>query len=233
MICNGCHHANKMREADASLDPSCPVCRESMMKVTADELEKHMMKRIEANDPVAMTHEGVEQTQKGDYSSAFEYFTRAAELGDVEAHFELAALYRDGHGVEKDKQKKIHHLELAAIGGHPYARYALGCEEWDNNDWDNNDNAERAMKHWIIAASLGDDRPIQFMIEMSRRDMSAKTTLILLFVHIRPLWIKPRVRRGKQPKNINELLNYVMSCYSSNRRAPILGLPDLLFTSAA
>jgi len=216
LICNGCAHANKMREEEASL---CPICQESLMKFTPDELKKFVTKRIQMNDLVVIRYEGIQQSTKGDYESAFEYFTKAAELGNVDAHYQLAVLYRDGHGVEKDKEQEIHHLELAAIGGHPTARYDLGCEEWDNND-----NAERAMKHWIIAASLGDDRPIQFMMEMSRRDMSAKTTLILLFVHIRPLWIKPRVRRGKQPKNINELLNYVMSCYSSNRRAPILGI---------
>eukprot|EP00984_Skeletonema_dohrnii_P022030 scaffold11147_cov79-Skeletonema_dohrnii-CCMP3373.AAC.2 len=171
LICKGCNHANKMREAEASLDPSCPICQESLT-FTPDEYEKFMMKRIEANDPVVIRHKGVEQAQKGDYSSAFEYFTKAAELGDIEAHFELSLWYRDGHGVEKDKQKEVHHLELAAIGGHPTARYNLGCEEWDNND-----NAERAVKHWIIAAALGDDSPIEFMLEMSEEGYVSKDDL--------------------------------------------------------
>ena len=41
------------------------------------------MKRVEANDPVAICHEGGEQYAKGDYSSAFEYWTKAAGLGDI------------------------------------------------------------------------------------------------------------------------------------------------------
>eukprot|EP00984_Skeletonema_dohrnii_P026906 scaffold16308_cov71-Skeletonema_dohrnii-CCMP3373.AAC.4 len=175
-ICNGCNHANNMREEEASLDASCPICQESL-KFTADEFEKQRMKRIEANDLVAVRHKGVEQAQKGDYESAFEYFTKAAELGNADAHYQLAVLYQFGRGVEKDKQKEIHHLELAAIGGHPTARYNLGCEEWDNNDWDNNDNAERAVKHWIIAAALGNDSPIEFMKEMSEEGYVSKDDL--------------------------------------------------------
>jgi TPR repeat protein len=56
-----------------------------------------------------------------------------------------------GKGVEKDLKKQLHHLEIAAIGGHPDARYNLGCVENENG------RIQRAMKHWIIAANLGDD----------------------------------------------------------------------------
>jgi TPR repeat protein len=47
------------------------------------------MNRLEANDPVAMCQEGIEQYKKGDYSSAFEWNTKAAGLGLVEAHYRL------------------------------------------------------------------------------------------------------------------------------------------------
>ena len=55
----------------------------------------------EANDPVAILEEGKNQCNKGEYIKAFEYFTKAAELGDVEAHYKLACLYHDGLGVEQ------------------------------------------------------------------------------------------------------------------------------------
>ena len=184
LICNGCAHANQVREEEASLDPfyrkpapsRCPICQESL-KFTPDELEKFMMKRIKMNDPIAIRHEGIEQSRKGDYQSAFKNFTKADELGNADAHYQLSLLYQNGHGVEKDKQQEVHHRELAAIGGHPTSRYDLGCEEWDNNDWDNNDNAERAVKHWIIAAALGDDSPIEFMMEMSEEGYVSKDDL--------------------------------------------------------
>ena len=35
----------------------------------------------------------------------------------------------NGEGVEKDEGKAIYHLEEAAMGGHPRARYDLGLGE--------------------------------------------------------------------------------------------------------
>jgi TPR repeat protein len=69
-------------------------------------------------------------------------------------------MYGDGDGVEKDMGKEIYHRELAAIGGHPTARYNLGCHEWQNR------NPERAMKHWFIAAAQGRDESIELLLAM-------------------------------------------------------------------
>jgi TPR repeat protein len=46
-------------------------------------------------------------------------------------------------------EKGIHHWKEAAIGGHPQARHYLAIIEG------NNGNTERAVKNFIIAASLG------------------------------------------------------------------------------
>ncbi len=110
-----------------------------------------LMKRIEANDPVAMCHMGTKRCEEGDYKSAFGYWTKAADLGDVLAHYQLSTLYRDGRGVEKDRNRELHHLTEAAIGGHPSARHNLGCVEWKNG------KMGRAAKHFIIASKLGHD----------------------------------------------------------------------------
>ena len=158
VICNGCNYANKMREIELRLEQRCPFCRKALpdTKEEADELRK---KRIEANDPFAMCSEGMEQRERGDYIRAFEYFTKAAELGDAQAHSQLANMYLQEHGVEKDTGKYIHHLEEAAIGGHPSARYALGICEYYGGD------EERAVKHFIIAAALGLDASIKKLME--------------------------------------------------------------------
>jgi len=155
VICDGCDYANAMRQIQQSLDDTCPFCRKPVP--TEEESTKYRMKRIEANDPVAICQQGVKYYNKGDYCSAIEYFTKAAKLGDVEAHYKLAVCYRLGHGVEKDEKKEIHHLEEAAIGGHPRARYNLGVIEW------NNGKIERAVKHWIIAAKQGFDGAIEVL----------------------------------------------------------------------
>ena len=162
-ICAGCALANYRRETEMRLPQSCPFCRKPAAS-TDEECDKRMMKRIEANDPNALRFEGSEQYKKGDYQSAFGYYTKAAELGNAWAHYTLSLLYRDGEGVEKDEEKEIHHLEEAAIGGHPDARYFLGMHEWNNNY-----NAERAVKHWIIGATLSDDDSLKKLMEAFRQ----------------------------------------------------------------
>src|SRR6056300_946225 len=80
-------------------------------------------------------------------------------MGDFEAHFNLSIMYRKGQGVEKNTKKEVYHLEEAAIGGHPEARYNLGCYEGKNKRHD------RAKKHYIIAAKLGDDDALEVVKE--------------------------------------------------------------------
>eukprot|EP00984_Skeletonema_dohrnii_P029323 scaffold19814_cov71-Skeletonema_dohrnii-CCMP3373.AAC.2 len=170
VVCNGCTFANNLRIMEERLEYSCSFCREPVLS-TQEERDKQRMKRIEANDPVALREEGVKQYVKSDYSSAFEYFTRAAELGDVDAHYSLSLMYYNGHGVEKDKGKEVPHMEEATIGGHPSARYNLGCHEW------NNGNTERAVKHWIIAAAQGDDDAISDLMDEFRSGIVSKDDL--------------------------------------------------------
>ena len=107
-------------EGEMRLKPNCLFCRNTLPE-TKKECDKRRKKRIKANDPIAMYHLGVEKREIGHYTRAFEYFTKAAELGNVSAHFEVALMYRDGQGVEKNDGKKIYHLEEAAIGGEPNA----------------------------------------------------------------------------------------------------------------
>ena len=116
-----------------------------------------LMKRVKANDPVALRCTGNECYSEGDYDKAFEYLTKAAELGDTDAHNRLGYLYRKGEGVEKDEEKGIHHYEIAAIGGHPLARHNLGCYEHENG------NVGRAVKHFIIAANLGYEKSMKVL----------------------------------------------------------------------
>ncbi len=109
-----------MREAKESLQRKCAFCRKPLPK-NDEEREKQRRIRIEANDPISLCHEGMVQLQKGNNRKANEYLTRAAELGNVEAHFKLSESYQVGRGVKKDRAKEIYHLEEAAIGGHPFA----------------------------------------------------------------------------------------------------------------
>ena len=166
VICDGCCYANVIRELQAKLEPKCPFCRKVLP--SDKEIEENYMKRIEANDPVAMREQGSYCYKKGDYSSAFEYFTKAAKLGDIEAHYQLSGCFGLGRGVEKDEKKELFHLEEAAIGGHPDARCNLACYEGINERY------ERAVKHWIIAANLGYDDSLNALKEGFKRGVVIK-----------------------------------------------------------
>jgi TPR repeat protein len=137
-----------MREIEAGLEMRCAFCREPASKTYEEEWDNRM-KRVKKNDPVAMRALGNKHGSEGDYETAFKYLTKAAELGDPSAHYNLSCMYYKGHGVEKDTKMEIYHLEHAAIGGHPEARHNLGIYEAKNGRF------ERARKHFIIAANLG------------------------------------------------------------------------------
>ena len=71
-------------------------------------------------------------------------------------------------GVEKDEIKGVYHLEEAVIRGHPKARYFLGAREGRNGRY------ERALKHWIIAASLGHDESLTGLKENYKAGLVSK-----------------------------------------------------------
>ena len=151
LICNGCSHADNTHQwKEKRQQPTCPFCRHPVPK-TMEEADKNLMKRIEANDPAALCKLGEMRFEEGDYDAALKYFTKSAELGDAQAHYELSIMYMEGEGVEKDEKKRVYHLEEASIQGHPDARHNLGVYE------ESNGRIERAVKHWIIAANLGLD----------------------------------------------------------------------------
>ncbi len=149
LICDGCDLANVKREVAAGLKPRCVFCRETKELSDKHKFYKLVMKRVKKNDPVAMMKMGIERGCNGNHETALQYLTKAAELGDAEAQFRLADMYRTGRGVEKDMKKAVYHYEEAAIGGHFVARHNLGCLEWMKLRFD------RAVKHLIIAANLG------------------------------------------------------------------------------
>eukprot|EP00985_Skeletonema_marinoi_P005778 scaffold2508_cov93-Skeletonema_marinoi.AAC.5 len=164
IICIGCDYANTLvHEREARLQQiACPFCRHPSPK-TDEENNKMKMRRVVANDPVAIREIGVKHYSNGDRERAFECFTKAAELGDASAHYFLSLFYRDGQGVEKDEKKGLYYLEEAAIAGLPEARYDLAMLEEKNERYD------RSAKHFIIAANLGHDESIQALKECYKR----------------------------------------------------------------
>ena len=105
MICLGCGCANMKREMEQGLEHKCPFCREPSPE-TQEEAKMIATKRVEVNDPVALCQVGIQRLMEGDYEASFQYLTKAAELGDIDAHYELSLLYQLGKGVEKNEKRK-------------------------------------------------------------------------------------------------------------------------------
>ena len=157
LICIGCSHANAKRQFELRLERKCPFCRHP--PPISDEEEKiRYMKRVEANDPIAMLQIGLTHCIEGECGKAFEYWTKAAELGNMDAHNGLSRLYHIGQGVEKNEEKELYHLQQASIGGNADARYDLGRFEGENNG-----KMDRAFKHFIIAANMGHDKSLELL----------------------------------------------------------------------
>ena len=148
IICRGCIHASNV--ARRFKENRCPFCRHLAPR-TDEEIERLNTERAELNDPNALRGLAKFNFLRGDYESAFKYWNRAAALVDAESLYNLSIMYGRGEGVEKDMDKRRALLEKASIVGHPAARYNLGCYEANYGRFD------RAVKHWIIAASLGED----------------------------------------------------------------------------
>jgi len=168
-ICMGCSFAEDLRQRRENILPlTCPFCRQPVPE-EGGEMELYEMIRVSSEVPVAMVDYGKELDENGDRDGAMEYFTKAADMGDGDAHYQLALMYDDDdddddddmaheearHDENEINQKETYHLEEAAIRGHTDARFNLACNEEANARMD------RAVKHWIIAANLGCDDSLQ------------------------------------------------------------------------
>ena len=168
-ICCGCVYANLKREKEGGLEHKCLFCRSEL---SLSEAKRKFTRRADANDPVALYEVGGRHYREGDYVSAFECFAKAVEFGnDAGSHYHLSLMYRFGQGVEKNEKKELYRLEQAAIGGDTDARHNLGCVENDRG-W-----LDRAMKHWVIAANMGNDDSLEALKKFYREGLVSKNTL--------------------------------------------------------
>jgi len=122
IICNGCDYANLIRELKGSLELKCAFCRHP--RISDEELELNLMKRVEANDSAAMCQIGGYRRNEGDYVTAFQHYSKAAELGDAHAHYLLTQMYYNGEGLGIAEWHKcrharaVKHFIIAAKLGH-------------------------------------------------------------------------------------------------------------------
>ena len=71
-ICNGCSHAHMKRELEQGLEERCVFCREPV-PFTQEKMDQNEMKRVKANDPVALCKMGMKCRNEGNYEVAYNY----------------------------------------------------------------------------------------------------------------------------------------------------------------
>ena len=119
--------------AEKRLDPKCSFCRQPR-PTSQKEADKNIMKRIEANDPVAVREMG----------------KRAATREITKLHLnicrrqlnwvpwiriiicQLCIMMEELSRRERKRKFIIWKRLISAMGGHVFARNNLGCTEWGN-----------------------------------------------------------------------------------------------------
>ena len=157
LVCNGCILAAQQR----GMNDRCPFCRTPHPTDDASTLAM-IQKRVSKGDAEAINHLGdkycfgVSGLTK-DVPRAVELWTEAAELGSLEAHYQLGVIYYIGKDTREDKPRGVHHWQQAAMKGHVSSRCNLGAIEYHNG------KCERAVKHWMISAKMGHGKSLNFI----------------------------------------------------------------------
>ncbi|EJK54865.1 hypothetical protein THAOC_25470 [Thalassiosira oceanica] len=104
-VCDGCSLASRQR----GMGKMCPFCRAPTPDSDAatPATLARVQKRVDAKDPMAIeflagAYYSGDRGLQQDIPRAIELWTKAACLGDLDAHYRLGYRYYHGEGVEKD-----------------------------------------------------------------------------------------------------------------------------------
>jgi len=110
---------------------------------------------------------GYQSYLKGDYEAAYEEWLPLAELGDVEAQFNLGVMYDEGAGVDKDLATAAGWYRKAAEKGFVDAQSNLGMMYYHGQgvpcDY------RKASTWFRKAASQGDEEASYYLKQISRK----------------------------------------------------------------
>ena len=117
---------------------------------------------------------GYQSYLKGDYKTAYEEWLPLAELGDVEAQYNLGVMYDEGSSVEQDYEKAAEWYRKAAEQGFVDAQANLGMMYYQGQGV-SRDHEEAAR--WLqLAADNGDTEAATILQRIRRRQSSGEPT---------------------------------------------------------
>jgi len=167
-ICDGCSAA----AGKAGVSHHCLFCRAPFPDSDAARLAA-LQKRVAKKDPTATHFLGINylhgrmEVQK-DLRKAVELTEEAAELGSVEALYNLGNWYTEGNGVQVDVTKGIKYLSKAAMQGDAESRYLLGMHEAEKG------NRDRAIRHLMISSRLGHEISVDIIRSYTLNGVATK-----------------------------------------------------------
>ncbi|EJK65155.1 hypothetical protein THAOC_14027 [Thalassiosira oceanica] len=163
-ICYGCNYAARKRGMKG-----CPFCRTACPDNDADRLAL-IRARVAKKNPEAIFFLGQQYffgdlgLQK-DMRKAVELWTKAADLGSIEALFQLGCIQED---IQEDKARAAEFYEKAAMQGCVEARHNLGgCEGQKGNH-------DRAVRHLLISAKMGHEESVGNIRRVFMRGLATK-----------------------------------------------------------
>ena len=167
-ICKGCAFAVNER----GMVDDCAFCRTPIPGNDADQLAR-IQARVAKKDPEAIYNLGSKYYHgklglQKDVRRAVKLWTEAAELGSIDALYNLGVVYIDGDAVQGDRAKAVELFTKAAMQGHVECRYNLG---WLEGLVGNND---RAVKHLLISAKVGHKDSLGLIKEMFKAGHATK-----------------------------------------------------------
>lgn len=130
-------------------------------------------------DKSALYEAGKIYNDRGDYTSAFEFYLAAAQLGLEDAQFGVATMYDNGEGVEQNDLEAFKWYKDAAEQGHRDAKYNLAMMYEDGQGIDQ--NYAEAFKLYKELAEKGDAGAIYQIGEMYKKGLGVKRNLSLAF----------------------------------------------------
>lgn len=116
---------------------------------------------------------GYQSYLKGDYEAAFREWLPLAELGDVEAQYNLGVLYDEGAGVEQDLVAAADWYRKAAEQGFIDAQSNLGTMYYFGQGVARDYQA--AAKWFRLAADQGDAEAAEYLGKIPAEDRDQKT----------------------------------------------------------
>ena len=153
-VCRGC----VLAAMKMGIHDKCAFCRTPTPRGDAKVLSL-VQARVGKKDPDAIKFLGDKYSYgrlglEKDTSRAVELYIEAAELGSVDAFYELGRVYFYGGSVEQDVERGLGFYEKAAMLGHSIARHNLGCYECDLGNYD------LAVRHLLISAKMGHEESL-------------------------------------------------------------------------